>query len=560
MKKVFLLFCIFTCCMQAYGAEPTEEDVREVYDFSTVTMEKKQYRIFHILMADRSLAERIARRVASGESFEQLASIHSIDFSTLIKGGDLGWNVPSNFVPSFAKTVTTVALNRVSSPVQTPFGWHLIKVTETRPNTEATFESIKTQMAANLKKKLEDLEAAKSDKERLNGEISAVAVSAPVLRKLIALGADVNARHATGSYPLHRAATLGLVQQTDILLRAGAKPDVSNAAGMTPLHIGCFTDRTGAITKLLLDRGAIARGQLDSGGLAPIHHAAIGDSAQSIRLLVERGENPDREDRNGMLPLMLGADQDAFSAVAALLVAGADPLQRRPDPGQKGKVPILYSALDYALLGKPADGVGGLATIASLRKAASQKALPLDRSTFKAYVLQDQQRTLVSGQAITLKPKPFTLQIVVTGEPISINATAVDLGKSARNSTSILQRLDSDLKESMRSMALSPDSSNLFVFSADDTRPGHQSFFYDKENNQFTKFHPTATGFVGTRDIAELDFVPSSESPQAKVVTQKLANAELPNPILLTLFSDVPLGMFEFAVKERFTVQLLWRK
>ena len=109
-------------------------------------------------------------------------------------------------------------------------------------------------------------------------------------------------------------------------------------------------------------------------------------------------------------------------------------------------------------------------------------------------------------------------------------------------------------------MALSPDSSNLFVFSADDTRPGHQSFFYDKENNQFTKFQPTATGFVGTRDIAELDFVPSSESPQAKVVTQKLANAELPNPILLTLFSDVPLGMFEFAVKERFTVQLLWRK
>jgi peptidyl-prolyl cis-trans isomerase SurA len=56
-----------------------------------------------------------------------MARLNSEDASSA-KGGDLGWVSPGDTVPVFEEAINKLALNQVSAPVRTPFGWHLIEV------------------------------------------------------------------------------------------------------------------------------------------------------------------------------------------------------------------------------------------------------------------------------------------------------------------------------------------------------------------------------------------------------------------------------------------------
>lgn len=75
-----------------------------------------------------ALRERI---VLGGESFEELARVHSDDLSGA-QGGDLGWILPGDTVPEFERAMDILAPGEVSEPVRSPFGWHLIQVLERR--------------------------------------------------------------------------------------------------------------------------------------------------------------------------------------------------------------------------------------------------------------------------------------------------------------------------------------------------------------------------------------------------------------------------------------------
>jgi len=75
--------------------------------------------------------ERLRERIVSGAKFEDLARVNSED-ATSAKGGDLGWISPGDTVPDFERAMDKLALNEVSAPVRTPFGWHLIEVLERR--------------------------------------------------------------------------------------------------------------------------------------------------------------------------------------------------------------------------------------------------------------------------------------------------------------------------------------------------------------------------------------------------------------------------------------------
>jgi peptidyl-prolyl cis-trans isomerase SurA len=74
----------------------------------------------------------IAERIADGDDFSVLAKANSDDTGSAIKGGDLGWVVPGLLVPPFEKAMTQLAINAISAPVQTQFGWHLIQVLDRR--------------------------------------------------------------------------------------------------------------------------------------------------------------------------------------------------------------------------------------------------------------------------------------------------------------------------------------------------------------------------------------------------------------------------------------------
>jgi peptidyl-prolyl cis-trans isomerase SurA len=71
--------------------------------------------------------DRLKDRLDAGAKFEDMARLNSEDASSA-KGGDLGWVSPGDTVPVFEEAMNKLALNQVSAPVRTPFGWHLIEV------------------------------------------------------------------------------------------------------------------------------------------------------------------------------------------------------------------------------------------------------------------------------------------------------------------------------------------------------------------------------------------------------------------------------------------------
>jgi peptidyl-prolyl cis-trans isomerase SurA len=79
----------------------------------------------------KAKVDRLKDRIDSGAKFEDLAKLNSED-PTAAKGGDLGWLSPGDTVAEFQDAMNKLALNEVSAPVRTTFGWHLIQVLERR--------------------------------------------------------------------------------------------------------------------------------------------------------------------------------------------------------------------------------------------------------------------------------------------------------------------------------------------------------------------------------------------------------------------------------------------
>jgi peptidyl-prolyl cis-trans isomerase SurA len=75
--------------------------------------------------------DRLRERLVAGANFEEIARANSEDTSSA-KGGDLGWVSPGDTVPDFEHAMDRLAVNEISQPVRTPFGWHLIQVVERR--------------------------------------------------------------------------------------------------------------------------------------------------------------------------------------------------------------------------------------------------------------------------------------------------------------------------------------------------------------------------------------------------------------------------------------------
>jgi foldase protein PrsA len=121
-------------------------DVRSVYE-ENEELFAKFVCVSHILVADKAKADDLAARIGRGEDFAALARAESTDNQgtdggSAAKGGDLGCQDASGYVPEFASAVQSQPVGVVGAPVQTQFGFHLIKVTA-RP---ATFEQLEGQI------------------------------------------------------------------------------------------------------------------------------------------------------------------------------------------------------------------------------------------------------------------------------------------------------------------------------------------------------------------------------------------------------------------------------
>ncbi len=83
------------------------------------------------IMTDSQARELIAKlraRILAGEDFSELAREYSEDIGSAQEGGELGWTNPGQMVPEFEAAMARTAVDQISDPVRTQFGWHIVKV------------------------------------------------------------------------------------------------------------------------------------------------------------------------------------------------------------------------------------------------------------------------------------------------------------------------------------------------------------------------------------------------------------------------------------------------
>ena len=94
----------------------------------------------------------LKQRIADGDDFATLARAHSDDKGSALKGGSLDWVGPDDLVKPFQEAMEKLAINDISDPVQTQFGWHLIQVLE-RENKDNTSDFKKNQIRDIIRKR-----------------------------------------------------------------------------------------------------------------------------------------------------------------------------------------------------------------------------------------------------------------------------------------------------------------------------------------------------------------------------------------------------------------------
>lgn len=95
----------------------------------------------------------IRRKIKDLKSFSEMARLHSEDLSTKDKGGDLGYFVRGEMVPEFENVAFSIEVGKVSEPVLTQFGYHLIFVEERKAGRELGFEDVKNDLLDYLTQK-----------------------------------------------------------------------------------------------------------------------------------------------------------------------------------------------------------------------------------------------------------------------------------------------------------------------------------------------------------------------------------------------------------------------
>ncbi len=129
----------------------TDADAKAEYDKLLATNGGKEYKARHILVEKEDEAKALIAQLKKGAKFEDLAKKSSKDTGSGANGGDLDWVAPANFVPEFSAAMTKLAKGKITeTPVKTQFGYHVIRLDDTRETQFPKFEEVKTQVAQKL--------------------------------------------------------------------------------------------------------------------------------------------------------------------------------------------------------------------------------------------------------------------------------------------------------------------------------------------------------------------------------------------------------------------------
>ena len=129
----------------------SDEDAKKIYDEKIANMKpEEEVHAKHILVGTEEEAKEVKERLTKGEDFAAVAKEKSKDKNA--EGGDLGFFSRGQMLKPFEEAAFALDVGQISDPVQTQFGWHIIKLEEKRdqklPGFDDVKEAIKTQLVA----------------------------------------------------------------------------------------------------------------------------------------------------------------------------------------------------------------------------------------------------------------------------------------------------------------------------------------------------------------------------------------------------------------------------
>ena len=145
----------------------TETAIQTAYDAAYAEFKSQtEYRASHILVDNEALANDLLAQLTAEADFATLAAQNSSDGSAQA-GGDLGWFGLGMMVAPFEAAVVAADVGKVTGPVQTEFGYHLILVTETRNSEKPPLDTVRATLEAEVQRaavlaKVQDMVAGAS--------------------------------------------------------------------------------------------------------------------------------------------------------------------------------------------------------------------------------------------------------------------------------------------------------------------------------------------------------------------------------------------------------------
>ena len=122
----------------------TEEEQKKYFEENKENFnQQKEVKARHILVETEETALEVEEKLAAGEDFEKLAKEYSTDPGSSQNGGDLGFFGKGKMVPEFEEAAFSLEIGKISSPVKTEYGYHIIKVEDIKEAKEANYEDIK---------------------------------------------------------------------------------------------------------------------------------------------------------------------------------------------------------------------------------------------------------------------------------------------------------------------------------------------------------------------------------------------------------------------------------
>lgn len=129
----------------------TDAEIQAEYDKFAAANGGKEYKVSHILVAKEEEAKAIIASLKKGGKFEDIAKKQSKDPGSGAKGGDLDWANPNSYVPEFTEALMKLEKGKMTpTPVKSQYGWHIIRLDDTRQAQLPKLEEVKPQIAQQL--------------------------------------------------------------------------------------------------------------------------------------------------------------------------------------------------------------------------------------------------------------------------------------------------------------------------------------------------------------------------------------------------------------------------